>query len=100
MLPLLGRLLLLLLLTCDWAAAPSHGTSPLSRSFASTDSYCYSLMSSEDSRLHCSASSQLDFLCHAPFDGVLPSSSTPHVAEPVVPLSSHRILYILMSIRR
>jgi hypothetical protein len=42
--PLLGRLLLLLLLACDWAADPCQGTSPLSEPFASTETFCHSLI--------------------------------------------------------
>jgi len=52
MTPLLLRLLLLLLLLCDWAFDPYHGRSPLSRPLSSQEVTCFSLALRADSHPH------------------------------------------------
>jgi hypothetical protein len=51
MLVRLGRLLLFLLLVCDWLGDPHLGQSPLSRPGSSQDVYCHSMLSRNVVRL-------------------------------------------------
>jgi hypothetical protein len=96
----IGRLLLLLLLACDWAVDPYQGTSSLSRPLASTDSYCHSLAHREAALQSC-----LPALQGGP--GTLPPNlDTPPpprgrpAQEPTAPLTPLRLVYVLMSLRR
>jgi hypothetical protein len=96
----IGRLLLLLLLACDWAADPHQGTSPLSRPLASTECICHSLAHREAVRQGC-----LPALQGGP-GGPPAHVSTPwprpapRVQEPPDTAPAAGFVYVFMSLRR
>jgi hypothetical protein len=97
--PRIGRLLLLLLLACDWAVDPYQGTSPLSRPLASTESFCHSLVHREHARQ--ASALELQHFFQTPIDRSatppLQDSSEVGLAALLAP-PGYR-LYVLMSLQ-
>jgi hypothetical protein len=98
----IGRLLLLLLLVCDWAADPSLGTSPLSAPLASTESFCHSLAHREAVRQGCRPAPQggPGGLPPHPHAEVPPPPHAQMAQEPPTPAPASSLVYVFMSLRR
>jgi hypothetical protein len=57
--PVLSRLVVFLLLACDWAADPCQGASLLSAPLASTECYCHSITYRADIARECASAPHL-----------------------------------------
>jgi hypothetical protein len=93
-----GRLLLLLLLACDWAVDPYQGTSPLSAPLASTESFCHSLAHQQATRQACLPAPQGGHCTLSPFADTPPLPPAEAALEPPAPALSR--VYVFMSLRR
>jgi hypothetical protein len=99
--PVVSRLFLLLLLACDWAADPFHGTSSLSHPLSSTETFCHSLVHRAVLAREC-APCPCPCPCPfaSPFHFILSSSpALPHEGPPPA-ASSTDLVYLFMSIQR
>ncbi len=101
MAPFITRCFLLLLLVCDWAGDPYHGTSPLSQSRSSQTYCCHSIGPQAEITIRLFGMFPLIGALLA--SDVLPSlpSSSWLTAEPIPsrpPASG--LLYVLMSLQR
>jgi len=93
----LPRILILLLLVCDWVGDPHHGQSPLSRCWSSQEVSCHSLAYRQDSPFLAWAQGLLPAALNA-LPGVRPETLRQHEAGPPSP-SGPDLLYALRALR-
>jgi hypothetical protein len=99
MYPVLSRLIVFLLLACDWAADPCQGASLMSAPLSSTECICHSLAYRADIARECASAPHL--IVYPLLGTPTLAASDPPVAPgfgPVEPKAER--IYVFMSITR
>jgi hypothetical protein len=96
----IGRLLLLLLLACDWAVDSFQGTSPLSRPLGSTECFCHSLAHRQAICQGCLPAPQAGPGGPPALTGMAPPRPALRAQESPDAAPAAGLVYVFMSLRR